>query len=564
MNMMNYRKYRPFPSVDLHDRQWPSRKLTKAPEWVSVDLRDGNQALEIPMSLEEKLDFFRYLVQIGFKTIEIGFPAASDTEFAFSRYLIEHELIPDDVSIQVLTQSRRHIIERTFEAVKGAPNAVIHLYNSTSVAQRDMVFRMSEDECVQLAVEGARMIREIAEADDSGTNYVFEYSPESYTGTEDDFAVRICDAVCDVWQPTKEKKVVINLPSTVEVSLPNVYADRIEYFLRKTAWRDQITLSLHTHNDRGTGIAATELGMLAGATRVEGTLFGNGERTGNLDIMTVALNLFSHGIDPGLDFSDLNECIETYERNTRMRVDPRHPYAGSLVYTAFSGSHQDAISKGMSMQQGKQYWEVPYLPIDPHDVGKNYKAIIRINSQSGKGGVGYILEQHFGLQVPKAIMKRFSVEVTRRSDRLHEELDPQEIRDLFDELYINRTKPIRLVSYAEEMVDEDTVDVSVTVDVNGEMVRGKGRGNGHVAGFCNWLESWLGTPIEIVSYHQHAMTEGRASKAISYVMIRDGNGRMDIGVGISGSITKSSLRAVVSAVNNRQLGLSGDELGDPV
>ncbi len=551
MKQMNFRKYKPYPTLDMPDRQWPSRVITEAPEWVSVDLRDGNQALEIPMNLEQKIDFFDYLVKIGFKTIEIGFPAASDTEFDFCRHLIDNDLIPDDVAIQVLTQSRQHIIEKTFEAVKGAPKAVIHLYNSTSEVQRDVVFCMTKDECLELAVEGAKMLKEFADADDSGTQYQFEYSPESYTGTENDFAVHICDAVCDVWQPTPENKAIMNLPSTVEMSTPNVYADRIEYFSRHTRYRDSILISLHTHNDRGTGVASSELGILAGADRVEGTLFGNGERTGNADILTLALNLFSQGIDPKLDFTDINETIEVYERNTRMEVSPRHPYAGTLVYTAFSGSHQDAISKGMNVQQSKQYWDVPYLPIDPADVGRSYDPIIRINSQSGKGGIGYVLEQNYGLQVPKRIMQIFSREVTKLSDERHEELTPDEIRDLFDKQYINVFQPLRLAHYKEEMIDNDHVMLEATIEKDGAEIVSKGEGNGIVAAFCDILEKQLSATIEIVSYHQHALNEGTLSKAISYVLIRDENGAEFIGVGISGNISKSSLRAVASAVNNK-------------
>lgn len=555
MQQMNFKKYQKYPTVDLPDRQWPNRTIDKAPEWVSVDLRDGNQALEVPMSLEQKIDFFHYLIDIGFKTIEIGFPAASDTEYNFCRYLIENDLIPDDVAIQVLTQSREHIIQKTFEAVQGAPKAVIHLYNSTSVVQREVVFRMNEEEVIDLAVSGAKMIKEYADADTSGvTEYIFEYSPESYTGTENDFAVRICDAVLDVWQPTPDKKAIINLPSTVEMSTPNVYADRIEDFARKTRYRDSMLISLHTHNDRGTGVAASELGLLAGADRVEGTLFGNGERTGNADILTLALNMFSQGVDPQLDFTNINKTMEVYQRNTGMDIHPRHPYAGDLVYTAFSGSHQDAISKGMNLTAERPYWDVPYLPIDPADVGRNYDPIIRINSQSGKGGVGYILEQNFGLQVPKRIMQIFSRKVTEMSDRRHEELSAQEIRDLFDKLYINIQEPVQLVRYKEEMVDNDTVTLEAVLLHNGKEHTYTGTGNGIVAAFCDIASNELNADIKVMTYYQHALNEGTASKAISYVLLQDGEGNEYIGAGISGNISKSSLRAVTSALNNRAVG----------
>ncbi|HHX36652.1 MAG TPA: 2-isopropylmalate synthase, partial [Clostridiaceae bacterium] len=540
---MNYTKYRPAPTVDLPDRQWPNNVLTEAPEWVSVDLRDGNQALEIPMSLEEKLDFYHHLINIGFKTIEIGFPAASQTEYDFCRYLIEHDLIPDDVALQVLTQARAHIIDRTMEAIAGAPKAVIHLYNSTSVVQRDVVFRMNRAECINLALSGTKMVKDRVDNDTSGTKFSFEYSPESYSGTEDDFAVEICDAVCEVWQPTPENKIIINLPTTVEVTMPNVYADRIEYFLRNSAWSDSVSLSIHAHNDRGTGVATTELGLLAGADRVEGTLFGNGERTGNADIVTIAMNLFSHGVDPKLDFSQINKSIEVYERNTRMTVSPRHPYAGSLVYTAFSGSHQDAISKGMAIQNTKRHWAVPYLPIDPADVGRNYEAIIRINSQSGRGGIDFVLEQQYGLQVPKKILQMFSGVVKQESDEQHAELSFDEIYELFFARYVNITEPVKLVTYGEEMLTDTETRATVTLDIEGEKVKRSAVGNGLVAAFCSLLEDELQTSIQITSYHQHAMTTGRESKAITYVMIKNGNGKDYIGAGISGSISKSSLRA---------------------
>ncbi|MDD4138829.1 MAG: 2-isopropylmalate synthase [Eubacteriales bacterium] len=548
--MENFEKYAPYQSVSLPDRQWPGRRLTRAPIWCSVDLRDGNQALEVPMNLDQKLLFFKRLVEMGFKTVEIGFPAASDTEFAFTRHLIENGLIPDDVAIQVLTQSRPHIIEKTFAALEGCKKAVVHLYNSTSVLQRDVVFGMNQDQCLELAVSGARLIREIAARDTSGTEFVFEYSPESFTGTEMDFAVRICDAVCDVWQPTPENKAIINLPATVEMSTPNVYADQIEYFCRSTRHRESIIVSLHTHNDRGTAVAATELGLLAGAERVEGTLFGNGERTGNADLVALALNLFSQGIDPGLDLSDINSLIDIYEETTRMAVPPRHPYAGKLVYTAFSGSHQDAINKGLAaFRKRKGPWSVPYLPIDPIDVGRSYEPIIRINSQSGKGGVAYILEQFYGLLLPKPVQQAFSQIVTAVSDRQQRELKPDEIHQLFQDTYVNLMKPLMLTGYKEEMIDDQHVAFSGTLQHNGKSVSVSGTGNGLLDAFCQALRQYLGSPLEITAYHEHALERGSTSKAITYVQVQNGGNKLYIGAGVSSSISKSSLRAVVSAVN---------------
>jgi len=548
--MKNYQKYAPYQSVSLPDRQWPGRRLDRAPIWCSVDLRDGNQALEVPMNLDQKLLFFQRLVDMGFKTIEIGFPAASDTEFAFTRHLIENGLIPDDVAIQVLTQSRPHIIEKTFAALEGCKKAVVHLYNSTSVLQRDVVFGMNQDQCLELAVSVARLIREIAARDTSETDFVFEYSPESFTGTEMDFAVRICDAVCDVWQPTPENKAIINLPATVEMSTPNVYADQIEYFCRSTRHRESIIVSLHTHNDRGTAVAATELGLLAGAERVEGTLFGNGERTGNADLVALALNLFSQGIDPGLELSDINSLIDIYEETTRMAVPPRHPYAGKLVYTAFSGSHQDAINKGLaSLRKRKGPWSVPYLPIDPIDVGRSYEPIIRINSQSGKGGVAYILEQFYGLLLPKPVQQAFSQIVTAVSDRQQRELKPDEIHQLFQDTYVNLMKPLMLTGYKEEMIDDQHVAFSGTLQHDGKSVSVSGTGNGLLDAFCQALRQYLGSPLEITAYHEHALERGSTSKAITYVQVQNGGNKLYIGAGVSSSISKSSLRAVVSAVN---------------
>jgi len=549
--MKNFEKYKPYPAITLPDRQWPSRTITRAPEWCSVDLRDGNQALEVPMNLEQKLMFFQKLVDVGFKTIEIGFPAASDTEFDFTRYLIDNNLIPDDVTIQVLTQSRQHIIEKTFEALRGCKNAVVHLYNSTSTLQRDVVFRMDRAQVIELAQTGARLVAEIAAKDTYGTNFTFEYSPESFTGTEIDFAVEICDAVCDVWQPSPAKKVIINLPATVEMSTPNIYADMIEYFCRHTRYRNSIMVSLHTHNDRGTGVAATELGLLAGADRVEGTLFGNGERTGNVDIITVALNIFTQGIDPQLDISDINDLVESYEQANRMPVHPRHPYAGKLVYTAFSGSHQDAIKKGISRMKESQLqdWAVPYLPIDPQDVGRSYDPIIRINSQSGKGGVAYILEQFYGLHLPRQVQQTFSQLVTKVSDQRQTELMPNEIHDLFFANYVNVTTPLELKSYRETMDDDQHVNMSAVIIDRGIEKTISGFGNGLLDAFCQALRQYLNSKLEITAYQEHALERGSTSKAITYVQIQNGGSKLYVGSGVSSNISKSSLRAVVSAVN---------------
>lgn len=551
MARMKYsEKYKPYPVMNMPDRKWPSQMITKAPQWCSVDLRDGNQALEIPMNLEQKLEFFQFLVDMGFKTIEIGFPAASDTEFEFTRYLIDNKLIPDDVQIQVLTQSRQHIIERTYEALRGVGKAVVHLYNSTSTLQRDVVFGMDQQKCKDLAIFGAKLVREYAEKDEFGTDFTFEYSPESFTGTEMDFAVEICDAVCDIWEPTPDNKCVINLPATVEMSTPNIYADQIEYFCNNTRYRDSILVSLHTHNDRGTAVAATELGLMAGADRVEGTLFGNGERTGNSDIVALALNLFSQGIDPELDFTNINNIIDVYERTTRMVVPPRHPYAGDLVYTAFSGSHQDAINKGMrAVKNHPDHWEVPYLPIDPMHVGRDYDPIIRINSQSGKGGIAYILEQYYGLILPKPIQQAFSKVVTKVSDSGTRELRPDEIHHLFQESYVDLVEPIKLKSYREEMIDDQTVKMSVSLYDNKKEIVLDGIGNGPLDAFCKALQNHIGSRVEIISYNEHALERGSTSKAITYVQVQNGDNNIYIGAGISSNVSKSSLRAVISAVN---------------
>ena len=550
--MMNFEKYQRRPDVPLKERKWPSNKIENAPVWCSVDLRDGNQALEIPMNLEQKVDFFNYLVRIGFKQIEIGFPAASETDYNFTRYLIENDLIPDDVAIQVLTQSREHIIQKTMEAVAGAPKVIIHLYNATSYLQRNVVFEFGCDECIKLATDGAQLIKKYIEADNSDTEYILEYSPENFSETEPEFALKICDSVLDIWQPTPDKKAIINLPETVELTTPNIYADQIEYFCTNTKWRDSIYVSLHTHNDRGTGVAASELGLLAGADRVEGTLFGNGERTGNADIVILAINIMLQGVDPKLDFSSIDEAVEIYEKATSMIVDDRHPWAGKLVYSAFSGSHQNAIKKGMEhiKNTNSPKWEVPYLPIDPMDVGRNYEPIIRINSQSGKGGVSYILEHYYGLNVPKSFMINFLPIIKDETDRNQMELTPQQVFDIFDETYINVAAPYRLVSFSEIAHDDKHCEVAAKIMYRGEQRRIKGKGTGLLDAFVNAFTTAFDIDFTINMYNEHAMKSGTDSAAITYIEIkRDHDRNIYLGAGVSSSVTKSSVRAIISAVN---------------
>ena len=544
---MNFQRYRPFPKIDIPNRKWPGRAITKAPIWCSVDLRDGNQALITPMNLPQKLDYFNFLCAVGFKEIEIGFPAASATEYSFTRALTEGRLIPEDVVIQVLTQSREHIIRKTFEALEGANKAIIHLYNSTSALQRDVVFVKNKKEIMDIAISGARLINKLA-GEFGRERFIFEYSPESFTGTELDFALEICDAVTDIWKPTPENKVIVNLPSTVEMSTPNVYADQIEYMCGRLAYRDSICVSLHTHNDRGTAVAASELGLMAGADRVEGTLFGNGERTGNADIMNMALNMYTQGIDPGLDFSHIDDMVNLYEQYTGLIVHARHPYAGSLVYTAFSGGHQDAINKGMAkMKEHPDRWEVPYLPIDPKDIGRSYEPIIRINSQSGKGGVAYILEQHYGIIIPKSMQPYVGEAVQKHTDDIGSELQPEQIYDLFMSEYVNLEIPINLLRY-NETTNGDTF-VTAKITFNGEIREIGGRGSGILDAFCKALRREFNLDFEINQYSEHSLEYSSRSRAITYVVISGADGRKRLGAGISGSISKSSLRAVVSAVN---------------
>lgn len=546
---MNYQKYKPYPTVKLEDRKWPCNTITKAPIWCSVDLRDGNQALEIPMNLDQKVKFFKFLVNIGFKEIEVGFPAASETEFTFLRKLIEEDLIPEDVTVQVLTQAREHIIRRTFEALEGVKRAVVHLYNSTSVLQRKVVFNKNKEEIKALAVEGAKMVKEFADERPEGS-IVYEYSPESFTGTELDYAIEICEAVLDVWKPTKEHKAIINLPSTVEMSTPNVYADQIEYFGNHIKNRESIIISVHAHNDRGTAVAASELAMLAGADRVEGTLFGNGERTGNADILTIGMNLFSQGIDPELDFSNVNTIVEIFKESTRMEVSPRHPYAGELVYTAFSGSHQDAIKKGMDRYRKEmpKYWEVPYLPIDPMDIGRSYDPIIRINSQSGKGGVSYILENDFGFRLPKKMQQDFSIIITNESDKKQEELSPQMIYDVFAKEYMNIDKPFSLKNYHVN-TQEDMILVSAIIKKNQMEEEIKGRGNGPIDALCNAIRKYAPVSFKVVSYDEHSLEQGSDSRAVAYIQLKDENENIFFGAGIDSNISTSSMKAFISAFN---------------
>jgi 2-isopropylmalate synthase len=552
-------KYRPFKQIPLENRQWPSRVIEHAPIWCSVDLRDGNQALAIPMGIREKLEFFELLTRIGFKEIEVGFPSASDTEFSLTRELIEKKLIPDDVTIQVLVQCREHLIRRTYEALKGARRAIVHFYNSTNPLQRRVTFNMSKEEIKKVAVEGARLAKSM-EKESGDTEICYEYSPESFSDTEVDYAVEVCQAVMDVIQPTPQKKMIINLPETVQLATPNVYADQIEYFCRNIKNRDSILVSLHTHNDRGTGIAASELGVMAGADRVEGTLFGNGERTGNVDIMTLAMNLYAQGIDPLLDFSDIESVREVYERCTRMSVHPRHPYAGDLVFTAFSGSHQDAIKKGMdAMEKNKantpagteQLWQVPYLPIDPQDIGRSYEAIIRINSQSGKGGVAFIMERDYGFVLPKAMHPEFGNVVTAHADTAGTELPPDRIRAIFDKEYLNRVEPLELVSCRmKEGKTPGVVEASAKVRYKGEMMEISGVGNGPINSLVNAIEHAGWKQFRVQDYVQHALTSGSAAEAASYIRVeRTGDKKSFWGAAVDASIEMSGLKALVCAIN---------------
>jgi 2-isopropylmalate synthase len=555
------KKYRPFPPVHLPDRQWPNRTLTCAPRWCSVDLRDGNQALAIPMNISQKLELFHALVKCGFKEIEVGFPSANNTEFTFNRRLIEERRAPEDVWLQVLVQAREDLIERTFESLVGAKKAIIHLYNSTSPAQRRVVFGMSKEQIVQVAVRGAQMIKDRL-PQLQGTEVMLQYSPESFSATEVEFAREISEAVMDVWQPTPERKMILNLPDTVEVAMPNVYADQIEWICRHIKNRDSLIISLHTHNDRDTGTAATELGLLAGADRVEGTLFGNGERTGNLDLVTVALNLYMHGIDPKLDFSNLNSIRQVYERCTGMSVPPRQPYAGELVFTAFSGSHQDAIRKGLNEWKEKHqtshlespatnevaFWDVPYLTLDPADIGRQYREVIRVNAQSGKGGVAYLLESEFGIELPKELQREFGPIANNEVDRLGREVSGAELKAMFWREYIERTAPWQLLGFETESRN-GVVRCRARLLRDGKPVELAGEGNGPLAALVHGF-SQAGVPrFEISSYSEHALSAGEEASAIAYIQIKHKDGRTRWGAGVDTNIELASVRAVLSALN---------------
>lgn len=551
--MKNSRKYKRqyfLPPVTCMD--WAEKDyVDKAPVWCSVDLRDGNQALVIPMNLSQKVEFFKLLVEIGFKEIEVGFPAASETEYTFLRTLIDKDLIPDDVTIQVLTQARPHIIKKTFEAVKGAKNVIVHVYNSTSVAQREQVFKKSKEEILQIAVEGAKLLKELTE--EAGENYRFEYSPESFTGTEPEYSLEVCNAVLDVWQPTSDRKAIINLPVTVQHSMPHVYASQVEYMCKNLKYRENVVVSLHPHNDRGCGVADSEMGLLAGADRIEGTLFGNGERTGNVDIVTLALNMYSQGVEPNLDFTHMTYICEQYEKFTGMKINERSPYSGALVFAAFSGSHQDAIAKGMHWLDEKkpEHWTVPYLPIDPTDLGRNYDAdVIRINSQSGKGGVGYILETKFGLNLPPKMREAMGYTAKAVSDHTQKELLPDEIFELFKKTFENVVSPLTLKEVHFQQADGG-ITTQVTSSFNGKVITTEAAGNGRLNAVSNALKKAYGFQFDLVTYQEHALEQSSSSKAIAYVGIRKPDGSLAWGAGVNADIIHASIDALVTAINNR-------------
>lgn len=557
--MVNYSRYKRNPVLNYPEREWPNKEIEKAPVWCSVDLRDGNQALIDPMQVDEKIEMFQYLIKLGFRDIEIGFPAASQIEFDFLRQLVDRKLIPNDVRVQVLTQCREELIDRTFESIQGIENVIVHIYNSTSTLQRDVVFGMERDEIIDIAVKGTRMVKERA-AKFPG-NIILEYSPESFTGTEMDFALEICTAVQKEWGPTKENPIIINLPSTVEMTTPNVYADQIEWMNKHFEDRERIILSVHPHNDRGTGVASAELAMLAGADRVEGTLFGNGERTGNVDILNIAYNMFSQGINPELEIEHINEIIEIYERCCKIPIHPRHPYAGKLVFTAFSGSHQDAINKGvkaMKERDGK-YWEVPYLPIDPSDIGREYEPIVRINSQSGKGGVAFIMDIYFGFKLPKAMHKEFANVIQKVSEQ-QGEVSPDEIMNKFAEEYLNQKEPLhfrklKVDDLSDEVESEFDTKVTVTYTDRGIEKSFQSIGNGPIDAVKRGIEENLGFSIKILDYSEHALQSGSNSQAAAYIHLLDAEtGHVTYGVGVSSNITRASVRAIFSAMN--RLGLS--------
>ena len=549
---MNYKRYKKNPVIELEDRQWPSKEINEAPIWCSVDLRDGNQALIEPMVVEEKIEFFNLLVQLGFKEIEVGFPSASQIEFDFLRQLIDRNLIPDDVTVQVLVQCREHLLKRTFEAIEGLPRAIVHIYNSVSVLQRDVVFNMNKEQIKQIAIDGTELVKKYAK--DFPGEIILEYSPESFTGAEVDYSLEVCEAVIDTWGASPEKKVIINLPSTVEMNTPNVYADQIEWMSKNFKKRDSIILSVHPHNDRGTGIAATELALLAGADRVEGTLFGNGERTGNVDVLTIAYNMFSQGIDPKLEIANINDIIEVYERLTKMKVHERHPYAGKLVFTAFSGSHQDAINKGIHAlkERKSSIWQVPYLPIDPADIGRSYEPIVRINSQSGKGGVAFIMETYFGFKLPKAMHKEFADIIQPISEK-QGEVAPEQIMDVFKKSYIDRKEPLHFRRCKfEDLVDNEEGCTHATIYYTDYGVEKsfEATGNGPIDAVLKGLQEELDINIKVLDYTEHALGGGAGAQAAAYIHMLDAkNSKTTFGVGVSSNITRASIRAIFSAMN---------------
>ena len=545
-------KYRPFPAIDLPDRTWPSKVLDTPPIWMSTDLRDGNQALIEPMNAERKLRFFELLLKTGLKEIEVGFPSASQTDFDFVRKLIVENRIPDDVTIIVLTQSREELIRRTVESLEGAKKAIVHLYNSVAPAFRKIVFNMSRDEIKNIAVTGTRLVKELTDAR-PGTEWRFEYSPESFSTTELDFSKDICDAVCETWGATPTRKIILNLPSTVECATPNVYADQIEWMCRNLKHRDSAIISVHPHNDRGTAVASAELAVMAGADRVEGCLFGNGERTGNVDLVTLALNLYTQGVNPGLDFSDIDVVRQVVEECNQIPVHPRHPYVGDLVFTAFSGSHQDAIKKGFAKQQPDAIWEVPYLPIDPADLGRSYDAVIRVNSQSGKGGMAYLLEQEYGLALPRRLQIEFSRAIQREADATGKEINASDIHAIFQREYLERSEPYvyRAHRMSEDTAKAESINIEVDIVRNGQPVTVRGSGNGPIDAFVHAL----GLDIKLMDFHEHAIGAGADAKAASYIELRLNEAPTGFGVGIDANIVTASFKAVLSAVN-RQIAIN--------
>ena len=552
--MMDATKYAPgyYPVPAGYDSWVKKDHIEKAPAWCSVDLRDGNQALIVPMSLEEKLEFFQMLVKIGFKEIEVGFPAASDTEYEFLRTLIEKNMIPEDVTVQVLTQCRDHIIRKTFEAVKGAPRAVIHFYNSTSVAQREQVFHKSKEEIKKIATDGAKLVKQLSQEYEG--NFLFEYSPESFTGTEVDYAVDVCNAVLDIMQPTPDRPMIINLPVTVEMSMPHVYANQIEYCDKHLKYRDSVIISTHPHNDRGTGVACAELAVLAGAQRVECCLFGNGERTGNVDAVTLAMNMYSHGVDPKLDFSDMPDICATYERVTRMHIYERTPYAGQLVFAAFSGSHQDAIAKGMAYRKehGEHRWTCPYIPVDPHDIGRTYDAdVIRINSQSGKGGIGFLLQQNYGYNPPPKMREDLGYRVKDVSDHEHRELSVKEVLYVFETAYLNHNRPLNIPEAHFVQNADNTITANITLSVNGKETKCSATGNGRLDAVATAIEQQTGMHFTLIHYSEHALDSDTDSRACSYVGLKWASGEETWGCGTHTDIIVAGIKALVSAINNK-------------